>query len=467
MASKPEVRGNAIRTTWLLGGNGPKQSVTFSDGDPAERMNLVLAAKALAEAKNHCITRDEMYAALAVTGEEEKPSRVPTLKEWLPIWREQRLEAGDVQATTVDSNILTLTVHALPMLGHLRLTDIDRDELKRWVSWLKRRPAWSGRKTRRQHLPLQGTSVRAYYTTLATCLAGAVPKWLASNPAAALPGGRRNYVGLPPNSDFDGMFLRAWECDLILSHCAPALRDVVFVALRTGMRLGELVALECRDVLFPREGGATVRVRRTIKQDGTIGAPKTPRSSRDITVNRETAAVLARLVRGRRPSARVFLTAKGMPWHPGSLRASHWLRAVGAARRCPDHMPPPPVKPKQGRMPQYHPDEVSTCRCPGVLQRRPRLHDLRHTHASGCLELGMSPKKVQLRLGHASYQTTMKIYAHVLDLGGADELDALERLLTEGGRRKVARVSGGNRRRGAGLVRRGHVRRRVSVRAGA
>ncbi|WP_433731167.1 tyrosine-type recombinase/integrase [Actinoplanes sp. CA-051413] len=437
MASTPEVRGNAVRTTWLLGGSGPKQSVTFSGGDPKARMNLILAAKALAEAKNHCITRDEVYAALQNKGE-ETPSRVPTLKQWLPEWRRMRLEAGDVLEHTLLCNERTLVAHALPFLGHLRLTDIDRDQLRAWVSWLKKRPATYGKKNRREAPPLAGSTVRNYYETLSACLATAVPLWLPVNPALALPGERKNYVGLPPESDFDGMFLEPWEADAILAQCSPELRDVVFVALRTGARVGELVALECKDVLFPRTGGAVVQVRRTVKHDGTIGSPKTKLSSRDITVAGEAAAILARLVRGHRPGQRVFRTARGVAWHVGSLRESHWHRAVAAAMRCPDHMPPAPVKPAHGVVRGLRPDEVSFCGCEGVLRRRPRIHDLRHTHASALLESGMSPKKVQLRLGHSSYQITMRIYAHVLDNGRREELDALERFLTEAPLLKLA-----------------------------
>lgn len=35
-------------------------------------------------------------------------------------------------------------------------------------------------------------------------------------------------------------------------------------------------------------------------------------------------------------------------------------------------------------------------------------------------------KKIQRRLGHASYMTTMQTYGHLADLGGADELDGME-----------------------------------------
>jgi integrase len=42
-----------------------------------------------------------------------------------------------------------------------------------------------------------------------------------------------------------------------------------------------------------------------------------------------------------------------------------------------------------------------------------RLHDARHTHATLLHKAGVSPKVIQERLGHASYSTTMNLYAHV------------------------------------------------------
>ena len=48
-----------------------------------------------------------------------------------------------------------------------------------------------------------------------------------------------------------------------------------------------------------------------------------------------------------------------------------------------------------------------------VLTRRPTIHDLRHTHASGLIARGASLTEVQRRLGHESIQTTSDRYGHV------------------------------------------------------
>ena len=66
------------------------------------------------------------------------------------------------------------------------------------------------------------------------------------------------------------------------------------------------------------------------------------------------------------------------------------------------------------------------------------LHALRHFYASWCINrkedkgLGLPPKVVQARMGHASIQLTLDTYGHLFPSGdNADELDeALDVLLT-------------------------------------
>jgi integrase len=125
----------------------------------------------------------------------------------------------------------------------------------------------------------------------------------------------------------------------------------------------------------------------------------------------------------------VFPSPRGKVWDENNLRERHWLPAIAAAQRCVEHPPPEPPKPARGPRRKLRNDEVSTCRCETRLTCRPRLHDLRHTHASMLIHSGWTPKKIQGRMGHASYLVTMNIYGHLWDLGDEQELDALERML--------------------------------------
>ena len=42
-----------------------------------------------------------------------------------------------------------------------------------------------------------------------------------------------------------------------------------------------------------------------------------------------------------------------------------------------------------------------------------RVHDLRHSHASLCVEMGMDILLISERLGHENIETTLKTYSHL------------------------------------------------------
>jgi len=54
-----------------------------------------------------------------------------------------------------------------------------------------------------------------------------------------------------------------------------------------------------------------------------------------------------------------------------------------------------------------------------------RLHDLRHSHATYMLRLGVNIKAMQKRMGHSTFSTTMDVYSHVLDDMGREAADTL------------------------------------------
>lgn len=450
-----EVRGSSVRVTWPLGGRrgGAKQSCTFTGSTETGRMKWALAAKALVESRGHDITRTACYEV--VLGAVDKRSdTVPTFKQWAQQWIAARREARDAQSDVLDRYERCLMVRTVPYLGHKKLTEIDRESIKGWVRWMSSSHVTYGSKNRRVgDRLLAAQTIGKHFMVTSACLAAAVPKWITVNPAAPLPGERKNGVGLPAATHLEGMFLDAQEIGLILRQCHPHLYDLVYVALRTGMRMGELIALEAQYVVFPRAGGATVLVRKALKSDGTVGGPKSAASRRDLPVSGKAAEILGRRVQGRRPSDLVFTSPRGAFWNTQSLRDKHWYRAVAAARRCPEHPPPPPEKPRGGPTRGWRNHEISTCGCPGLLLRRPRFHDLRHTHASALIADGWHAKKVQRRMGHSRFQTTMDVYGHLMDLGGEGELDGIEEFL------EPARAT--PRRRAGSVVRRV---RRVAVR---
>ena len=58
--------------------------------------------------------------------------------------------------------------------------------------------------------------------------------------------------------------------------------------------------------------------------------------------------------------------------------------------------------------------------------RKIRFHDLRHTHAAMLIRLGIQPKVISERLGHASIKITMDLYGYLMPGLQEAVADALE-----------------------------------------
>ncbi|HEO2439512.1 site-specific integrase [Streptococcus anginosus] len=58
-----------------------------------------------------------------------------------------------------------------------------------------------------------------------------------------------------------------------------------------------------------------------------------------------------------------------------------------------------------------------------------RIHDLRHSHASLMLSLGMNDLELKNRLGHASIQTTLGVYSHLRPTAMKEIADKLEGII--------------------------------------
>lgn len=418
-----EQRGASWRVCWRLGGtrDGARQSASFT-GPPEAARTLAQQAKDLAEAHRHRITRDEVYKV--VLGEDDgPPPGMVTLAQWAKLWYADRKPVNpnapgvdDIQQDTLDGYMYVLNLRVLPYLGHKYLSEIDEDVLKQWVKTLKGTRV--GRcKSNPGGRPISAHSVRAAHAVLHLVLGAAVPRFIPANPAARPAGSKKNRVGLPKAIPYEGMFLTPSEVDRIHACCDPTIADIWFVLVNTGLRLGELLVLRVQDVTI--EGDEPeIRVRRALKKGDRIGEPKSQKSRRVVSVSTEVAKVLAERCKGKGPRDLIFpapgkkTKGREATWRENNLNRRHWAPAVAEAMRCDEHPPPLPPKPKTGPRRKLRPDEVSTCGCPGVLRRRPRMHDGRHTHASELIRAGWQLHEVQDRLGHASPLTTLTIYAH-------------------------------------------------------
>lgn len=176
------------------------------------------------------------------------------------------------------------------------------------------------------------------------------------------------------------------------------------VALDTGMREGELLALKWAEVDLER---GTLQVRATLQAtpDGYEFAPtKTAKSRRQVTLTRAAVTALRRH-RVRQNEERMAL---GTGWTDIDLV---YANAVGR-----------PVNASNLLHQRFHP----------LLKRadlpRIRFHDLRHTYATIALGRGVPLKVVSDTLGHSSIAITADTYMHVtpsMSRAAADAMDAV------------------------------------------
>lgn len=160
----------------------------------------------------------------------------------------------------------------------------------------------------------------------------------------------------------------------------------------TGARWGEVTALQVGDLNLTANP-ATVRISRALRRDENsrpyIGPTKTRKSRRTIVLPTQIAYELKAHTQGKPPAALVFEGYTGQPVRHSNVRLRAWLPAVDAAMSVERH----------GK---------------NALTVVPRIHDLRHSHASWLFGQGLDILAVQRRLGHESITTTADRYGHLL-----------------------------------------------------
>mgnify|MGYP000985135199 CR=1 FL=1 len=177
----------------------------------------------------------------------------------------------------------------------------------------------------------------------------------------------------------------------------------VLLACACGLRRGEVLALRWKDYDAKRKritinSGIVVSNKEII-----VKQPKTKKSRRTITLPESIVAELAK--HKARQNEEILAAEEGYwinkdlisPWHTG------------------DYFHP-------GTFSDYYGKILESSDLPYI-----RFHDLRHTHASLLVYLGVQPKAISDRLGHSGIGITMDTYSHLLPGSG----ESIAQLLDE------------------------------------
>ena len=230
-------------------------------------------------------------------------------------------------------------------------------------------------KAKRKSEGLQHVTINNHLTVLSGCLRHAQERYeLARMPKI------KWLKTPPPRSDF----LSPEEADRLLTNSSGIWREVFLMALKTGLRFGELKALSWADINWANRS-VTVRQSWSMAKKGV----DTPKNNRERTVPL-VAEVSDMLVRKERRSPFVFVDEHG---------ASFSFTQLNRELR-------------------------NACDRAGI--RRITSHKLRHTFASHLAAAGASMKAIQELLGHSDLKVTMR-YAHLSHSNLKATIDLIER----------------------------------------
>lgn len=296
-----------------------------------------------------------------------------------------------------------ITDCVIPALGNLKIKDVKPAHIQQYINQL----TGLQKRTRGQEQPenekISPSTVRRYLTVVQSIFKQAVKLGLITdNPAKSerltMP------KALQPKID---IFTKQ-EAAKILSCLEKEplqFQALIQLAIYTGARRGELVALKFSDVDFENLKITVERAAIKLKGQKTQVKPPKDYEVRTITVNPACISLIEELQREKEREAQKI----GSQWHNENWLFTTWNGEI--------------------MNPQTPTAQFSKFLSKNDLPHR-KFHALRHTSATLLLYSGINIKQVQSRLGHGDIETTNK-YLHCIEEADSEAAKALETLLNQ------------------------------------
>jgi integrase len=356
--------------------------------------------------KNKCVgtreaaekVRREIEARLALGDTaflaENNNNQAPTFDSYADQWIKDyaRIEC---KTSTADGYEGVLRQYLRPRFGTKRLDEIKRNDIKALINDLVGKEL--SRNTVRNALcVIRGLFNQAIEEEL-----------LESNPAARL--GR--FTRSAKTAETKGVALTTREVQQFLKgsqEICPDYYPLLLMAVRTGLRRGELVALQWGDLQLGGDGDHSDRFilvqHNYVRREHTTTKSK---KARRVDLSRELRRVLVDLRDKRLLEA--YLAGKN------DISDELVFRSPEGAILDPDNL--------------YHRIFLPVLAKAGI--RKIRLHDLRHTFGSLLLQSGASIVYVKEQMGHSSIQVTVDTYGHLIPGANVSFVDRLDEVPAE------------------------------------
>ena len=317
-------------------------------------------------------------------------SRNYTVGSWLEVWMENYAKVK-LRPSTFKTSQGFLKNHIKPQIGSIPLDKLTTIHIQRFYNNLQK----SGRVQRKNFPELKDKSlsprvVRGVHTLLRNCLEQAVAERLIlSNPAQGckLPQLEKKEMKILPQEKI-GMYLAEAERRGLLA--------AFYLELTTGLRRGELLALQWADLDTESKTLSVTKQVNRINGELVVSPPKTRNSVRTLAVPQQAVDLLITEHKKHSRNPYLFPSPKtGTMYDPDAFRRTHdkILKAIGAERI--------------------------------------RFHDLRHTFATLSLKSGVDVKTLSGALGHYSAGFTLNTYTHATAQMKQDAADAIGGVISQ------------------------------------
>jgi integrase len=291
------------------------------------------------------------------------------------------------RAKTVGQYRQIVELHILPRLGKMRLQDIQPAHLKQL--YLSKKEEGRGART-----------VQLIHAVMHSVLNQAIKEGILGRNTAAL-------VERPKVEQTEQQILTESQAQqLVLASMRTHIGTLIYLALMTGMREGELLGLKWSDVDWVKSQIHVQRQLQRIKGQGAVLVPpKTKAGRRQIKMGLGT---MDRLSTHQQEQTQVK-AGLGDRWEENDLVFPNTL---GKPMACENMSAEFKRLLKQNGLPMI------------------RFHDLRHTSISFLLDIGTPVNTVQKRAGHSKASVTTDTYGHSLGHSEEEAAERIEEMLT-------------------------------------
>ena len=323
----------------------------------------------LAKTKAECVAKLEALKNSVTPATPAKIRADMPFGEWVEFWYENHCKPA-VRPNTRTGYENNIRLYVRPRLGGIPLNKLTANDLQQFINWMRQDGRSEYRESRGDGL--SANTIRHCCGLCRRALEKAVTeKLIVRNPAeeCKLPPARRMEMRLLSREELQKLLIQAQ---------AEGYYEVFLLELTTGLRVGELMALQWDDLNFSTRELRIERQVYQIKGELLIQPPKNKASIRSVIL---PTAVVTTLKKYKQTvfSRWMFPSPKKEDAPIAPSVVSHRLAKILKHAGC----------------------------------KKVRFHDLRHVFATNALEHGMDVKTLSTVIGHVSSATTLNVYAHV------------------------------------------------------